>query len=147
LKIYHDRGPTALVTVGPGYPNDIRYQSNPSTQPAGKVKSIVIDAAKNLSAIDIEDVYVQWITSVDELLNKYNITVYPNPTADLITVKGKTISVLRLTDVQNKLIIEQSANQTGINTLNVQKLPSGTYLLYIFEKNSGKNIPVKIIKK
>ena len=81
------------------------------------------------------------------MLNKYNITVYPNPTADLITVKGKTISVLRLTDVQNKLIIEQSANQTGINTLNVQKLPSGTYLLYIFEKNSGKNIPVKIIKK
>jgi hypothetical protein len=147
LKIYHDRGQTALVTVGPGYPNDIRYQSNPSTQPAGKVKSIVIDAAKNLSSIAIEDVYVQWVTSINELLNKYEISVYPNPASDYITVKGKSISKISLTDIQNKIIIEQNANQSGVNIINVQKLPTGTYLLNIKEQSTGENISVKVMKK
>jgi len=47
-----------LVTVGANA--DIRYQNANSTTPSGKVKSIAIDLAKNVSSIASEDINVDW---------------------------------------------------------------------------------------
>ncbi len=58
LKVYRSRNSTATVTVGTS--GDIRYQNpNPST-PSGRIKSIVNDAAGNLSSIASQNVNVDW---------------------------------------------------------------------------------------
>lgn len=61
IKIYRSR-PTASVTVsvGSGNANDIRYQNTNPTAFAAKVKSIVNDAAGNLSAIYYHDLNIDW---------------------------------------------------------------------------------------
>ncbi|MCD6020206.1 MAG: N-acetylmuramyl-L-alanine amidase, negative regulator of AmpC, AmpD [Bacteroidetes bacterium] len=72
IKVYRSR-PTASVnvSVGSGNANDARYQNPDPTQNACKVKSIVNDAAGNLSSIDYHDVNIDWtnpsnITSVND---------------------------------------------------------------------------------
>lgn len=61
IKIYRSR-PTAsvAVTVGTGNANDIRYQNPNPLQYAAKIKSIVNDAAGNLSSIDYYELNVDW---------------------------------------------------------------------------------------
>ncbi len=61
IKIFRSR-PTASVSisVGSGNTNDIRYQNPNPLQAAAKIKSIVNDGSGNLSAIDYEDVNVDW---------------------------------------------------------------------------------------
>ncbi len=58
LKVYRSRNSTSTITIGNS--GDIRYQNpNPST-PSGRIKSIVNDAAGNLSTIASQDVNVDW---------------------------------------------------------------------------------------
>ncbi len=61
IKVYRSRTATsASVTVGAGNANDVRYENPNPTQNACKVKSIVNDVAGNLSAIDYEDINIDW---------------------------------------------------------------------------------------
>jgi PKD repeat protein/N-acetyl-anhydromuramyl-L-alanine amidase AmpD len=77
MKIYRSRYPSTTVTVGPTA--QLRYQStNPSTV-AGRIKSIVQDAAGNLSSISSQDVFVDWTAPADV------IAVNDGPGADLTT--------------------------------------------------------------
>ncbi|PJB14873.1 MAG: hypothetical protein CO118_06305 [Flavobacteriales bacterium CG_4_9_14_3_um_filter_32_8] len=60
LKVFRSRNPSVIVSVGSAATNDIRYQNpNPAT-PAGKVKSIVNDAANNISSIAEQLINVDW---------------------------------------------------------------------------------------
>jgi hypothetical protein len=60
FKVYRSRAATASVSVGPGNSNDIRYQNpNPATFSA-KIKSICSDSAANLSAIDYDNLNIDW---------------------------------------------------------------------------------------
>ncbi len=60
LKVYRSRLPSAAISVGAASANDIRYQNPDSATYSGKIKSIVNDAAGNLSAIAFENIYVDW---------------------------------------------------------------------------------------
>lgn len=82
LKVYRSRNSTATVTVGNS--GDIRYQNpNPSTS-SGRIKSIVNDAAGNLSSIASQDVNVDWTAPT-------NITyVYDGVGADIQTTASTT---------------------------------------------------------
>lgn len=63
LKVYHNRATSEIITVGPS--GAIRYQNpNPGT-PSGKVKSMIIDAANNVSGISAELVNVDWTAPAD----------------------------------------------------------------------------------
>jgi PKD repeat protein/N-acetyl-anhydromuramyl-L-alanine amidase AmpD len=64
MKVYHDRTNSELITIGVG--NDLEYQNQNSVSPAGRVKSIIIDSAYNISAITFEDVNIDW-TNPDNL--------------------------------------------------------------------------------
>ena len=60
IKVYRSRNATANINVGNGLANELRYQNiNPLTA-AGKIKSICQDSAGNLSAINYNDVNVDW---------------------------------------------------------------------------------------
>lgn len=60
IKVYRSRNNTVNINVGSGLANEIRYQNPNPLQIAGKIKSISQDSAGNLSAIDYEDLNVDW---------------------------------------------------------------------------------------
>ncbi len=79
LKAYHEHGSTELVTVGTNA--DIRYQNSNSTTPAGRVKSIAIDVAKNISSLASQDINVDWTApSLVSSLNDGTTTDIDNQT-------------------------------------------------------------------
>ena len=80
LKVYHDRPSTIQITVGAT--GDIRYQNSNSSTPSGRVKSIVIDSAKNVSALFSQNVNIDWtvpsnITYVNDGVGN-DISVFTN---------------------------------------------------------------------
>jgi PKD repeat protein/N-acetyl-anhydromuramyl-L-alanine amidase AmpD len=82
LKVYRSRFPSLTVSVGAS--NDLRYQNtNPST-PAGRIKSMVIDSAGNLSSIAYQDVNVDW-TAPDDIA-----TVNDGPATDISITTNNT---------------------------------------------------------
>lgn len=72
IKVYRSRPLTSVnVSVGSGNAFDARYQNVNPTSFACKVKSIVNDAAGNLSSIDSDDINIDWtvpsnITTVND---------------------------------------------------------------------------------
>ncbi len=70
------------------------------------------------------------------------LTVYPNPTQDLLFVDGLTEGeTVRIYSLEGRLLMSEVALQGGLVQLNVASLAEGTYLLQM-----GTEI-VKIIKK
>jgi hypothetical protein len=60
LDVFRSRYPSVNVTVGAGNANDIRYQNPDPATFSAKVKSICSDSAYNLSAIDYNNINVDW---------------------------------------------------------------------------------------
>ncbi|OFY87284.1 MAG: hypothetical protein A3F72_17455 [Bacteroidetes bacterium RIFCSPLOWO2_12_FULL_35_15] len=60
FKVYRSRNATATITVGAGNANDIRFQNQNPATPAGQIKSIVTDAAGNISTVSSQNVNVDW---------------------------------------------------------------------------------------
>lgn len=79
LKVYHDRSTTETVTVGTT--GDIRYQNTAPTVPSGRVKSMIIDAAYNISTVAYQDINVDWtVPSLVSSLNDGTSTDIDNQT-------------------------------------------------------------------
>jgi alpha-tubulin suppressor-like RCC1 family protein len=73
------------------------------------------------------------------------IKVYPNPVKNILTIQNpKNISFDKITifDLTGKTVLEQKGNS---NTINVEKLQQGTYLLQT--NSEGKNSATKFIKQ
>ena len=68
-------------------------------------------------------------TAVDNVILESSISVYPNPTADMLIVEGvtakETINIYSLNGNQVLSVMTQE----GVNTINVSGLPNGIYLL------------------
>ena len=60
IKVYRSRNPSAIVSVGPAATNDMRYQNPDPATDAGRIYSIVNDSVGNLSAIDTENIGIDW---------------------------------------------------------------------------------------
>jgi len=60
IDVFRSRAATANITVGAGNANDIRYQNPDPATPSAKIKSICSDSATNLSAIDYNNINVDW---------------------------------------------------------------------------------------
>jgi len=76
LRVYKNRTASELIKVGSASTNDIRYENNPTI--SGKIRSIAIDTAHNVSTIITEMVVVDFVTSVNEI-NGNAVKIYPNP--------------------------------------------------------------------
>ena len=60
VNVYHNRTNNQSIKVGQAATNDIRYQNPDPTTFSGKVKSLVIDVAKNISNVSMQDINVDW---------------------------------------------------------------------------------------
>jgi len=132
LRVYHTRTNSENILIGTAANNDIRYENNPNT--SGKIQSITIDSANNISTIAAELVDVEFIgTSIIED-NRSLIQISPNPFKDVITINTNTNEILLFTlfDINGKLILTQTLNkqQTQLN-ISKRLLSSGIYVVKI----------------
>ncbi len=138
LMVYKTRSASELILVGQNPTDDIRYEGTP----AGRINSIVIDSAYNVSTLVTEFVNVDFLTSV----NKWEVEglkIYPNPANKQITIElgnnGNTTE-LKIKDVTGKTVFRQQVveNKTVVPLTNFAK---GVYFLEV------NNKVVKFIKE
>jgi len=67
--------------------------------------------------------------------SKNNISVYPNPTKDGLTVELTDLTEVRIYDLTGKKQIEQLRNTGNQLQVDVSDLPKGTYILSATRKD------------
>lgn len=138
LMVYKTRSASALILVGQNATDDIRYEGTP----AGKINSIVIDSAYNVSTLVTEFVNVDFLTSVNEW-EVDGLKIYPNPANKQITIElgnNGNNTELKIKDVTGKTVFSQQIveNKTVVPLTNFAK---GVYFLEV------NNSVVKFIKE
>ena len=81
------------------------------------------------------------ITSLSESnINNTNLSIFPNPAKDIINIEGETIknSTIQIMDITGKFINEELYFSSE-NSINISKLPSGTYFLRISSESVQLN--------
>lgn len=81
--------------------------------------------------------------SVKEALNS-GISIYPNPSNGVITVKGDAITALTVFDLSGKILLEKELAKEQETTVNISALNPGTYLVAI-ENAIGETIRTTLI--
>lgn len=99
-----------------------------------------IDASAVHSARSTEQV-ISNLSTTD--IAKENITIYPNPTTDVVNIKAKEL-VIKV-DLFN-LAGQQVFSRANTSQFNIQSLNKGVYLMEVTLKN-GQKIQTKLIKK
>jgi hypothetical protein len=85
------------------------------------------------------DIYVVGVEEYQQL----NISVYPNPTNDIINVRSDEDTEMSLYDMQGKLVHLYSVNST-VSTIDISYLERGAYLL-LFSANGALAEKMKIV--
>jgi hypothetical protein len=105
------------------------YWSDLSKEPIAIVET---DSLNNIQSIQYKfdpRVPVQEVVSLDD-----QITVFPNPTRDILTIDLKIASPdvvsVCLVDMTGKMIVQQAFT----SKMTIQSLPQGAYLLYLTDK-------------
>lgn len=106
-----------------------------ATTPSYKYDNLVISAVNTVP-----------LNTKDFISEKFNL--YPNPVTNMLTITNSeniTIKKLIVYDVSGKTIKEQKGNFEKENTLNVENLSAGTYILHV-KTESGIAVK-KVVKK
>lgn len=82
--------------------------------------------------------------STNEISNAENISIYPNPTANFVTVNSSKIVTAHLTDLAGKMVLTSNLIQN--KTIDLQSVPKGVYILNLVNEK-GKIQQEKIIKQ
>ncbi|MCH2034455.1 MAG: T9SS type A sorting domain-containing protein [Tenacibaculum sp.] len=87
------------------------------------------------------------VLSVDNFTNNAEVTVYPNPTSELLFIKNSAvINKAVLYDLAGKIYYKSNRINNTIHEFSIQNLPSGLYLLQVEDEFKNK-INKKIIKQ
>lgn len=84
--------------------------------------------------------------SVSNTAITHNITVTPNPSKGIITVNTKTATFnhISITDMQGRLVYNQTVPETNSTAINTQ-LSAGAYILTLYDKQQTKINSTQII--
>jgi hypothetical protein len=95
---------------------------------------------ENLTELVVMDIFV----NLDET-NVKSIQIYPNPVQDVLQIKGLTAesNTIKILDLQGKVVFK--TNQTNTNSIFVNRLNSGEYVLIVESNNTIQRL--KFIKK
>ena len=114
------------------------------TQPRG----ITLDqSGENLYIADYGNSRIRKITLVNlanETFANNKFSIFPNPVNSVLTIQNldnKVIDKISITDLTGKKVLEQNTNS---NTVNVEKIQNGMYLLQI--STTEENSVIKFIK-
>jgi len=97
---------------------------------------------------EVIGMYYNQVTSIsEEVASQLNVSVYPNPTTDYLTISSKNNEAsvqIRIVDLNGKVVYDGIKTSSFDLKLDLTSYPSGAYLLMAL---SGKNYTVqKIIK-
>ena len=97
---------------------------------------------------EVIGMYYNQVTSIsEEVASQLNVSVYPNPTTDYLTISSKNNEAsvqIRIVDLNGKVVYDGVKTSSFDLKLDLTSYPSGAYLLMAL---SGKNYTVqKIIK-
>ncbi len=102
----------------------------------GYLSNEVINLSSDVTAISAFDANYNTIGIVklngaitDKLIADNSISIYPNPTKDLISIQSSQVSKIEIIDLMGKVIKSISLKGTSNPTIHVGTLPSGTYQL------------------
>lgn len=86
--------------------------------------------------------------SVNEIASNHAISVFPNPTNNMITVslQSNTNDEIILTDMYGKVCYTENANNRNSVTFDLTPYSSGMYFLKIINRKEKKSASKKIIK-
>ncbi len=151
LKVFRSRYPSVTVTMGDNT-KDIRYQNPNPTSFGAKIKSIVVDANNNLSAIDYHDLNVDWTPPSDVLVidgtsNDVD-TVYDNTTVSATWTNSNDINSgiseywYALGTSQGATdIVNWTNNSSNINvTINGLSLNNGVIYYFSVKSKNGAGL-------
>lgn len=82
-------------------------------------------------------------TSINNINDNFTVSVYPNPTDNIVTIGGSSEGEYRLFDISGRLIFEQKF--TGNNNISLSRLVPGSYLLQVITTDGVIN--KKIVKQ
>ncbi len=73
-------------------------------------------------------------TGINEMNNKLNFAVYPDPVSDNLTIDCSQQAIIEITNIQGQLIETHTAssNKTSID---VSALPCGVYIVKVITEN------------
>jgi hypothetical protein len=80
--------------------------------------------------------------------DKQTVTVFPNPATDHVRIMGNgkvNLAKAQIFDLSGRMIAEKKL-QSGANTVMINELPAGTYIVRV-ETNTGTVYNQKIIKQ
>lgn len=103
--------------------------------------------SNSCSASDTITINVNACVGIVEVIQNNNISVYPNPASDNVTVLISNFSgsaVIRVMSTDGKVVMQQTTN-TALTTLEVDHLAKGAYLLEVADVN-GKSISKLLIQ-
>ncbi len=149
VKIYMNgnliKTQTLAINTSNSANNLFKIGATPSTSSGGTLNAAIDDLQifdVALTDAQVNSLYSGTLATSDLSNIKNNISIYPNPTKDIVVVKSETpITKIELYDFSGKKIKESASKEINISTL-----PRGNYLLKISDKN-GNTETQKLIKK
>lgn len=98
--------------------------------------------------VGFQQVYESEVISIEETVSKLTLNVYPNPTADKVTIHNEKATKLNytITDVNGKAIKSSTSNETKIE-IDLSGKATGTYFITFIDPTNKQQKTFKIIKK
>lgn len=83
-----------------------------------------------------------------EVVIDRGITLYPNPTKDILTIdfNGNKFKTLEVYSIDGRKVITKEVSSMNIVEVNLLQYPAGIYMVTLIDSN-GKTYPNKVIKK
>ena len=135
----------AVVTAG----NDFTNNSGSLSYTLGQVVYTTNTGSDGTVSEGVQQAYEIFTLNVEDHILKPSMTVYPNPTEDIVnlsieTLNGDSLSY-KLFDLKGRLL-KQGKLTENFTPINVQDLSSASYIMQI-SKNHKSLKSFKIIKK
>ena len=116
-------------------------------------EGIAFDSCGSLYIADEANCRIRKVTypkcnylAVEDIPKEQNIFVYPNPTNDLINIDNiQTATTYRLLNTVGSTVL-QGTLQKGNNSISIQSLPLGMYILQLTDEEGNKTVK-KIVKQ
>ena len=111
-----------------------KYEYTAPPPPEGGIEYFrleVVDKNGSVSYSEIKEI---------ELSSNKEISIYPNPSKDYISIIGSNIKQVIISDVSGRILLKSTEKK-----IDVRSLVSGTYIVQI-ETKSGNHVTEKLIK-
>jgi len=88
----------------------------------------------NISSIKVEEIIDDSTPLATE--KESSVHIFPNPIEDILTISAlKAIQSLELIDQKGNKILKKTIINEGLLSVSLQTIPSGSYILVLYEKN------------